>query len=154
LRDYSITVAQQCIYILNGPNLNLLDQREPDLYGTSTLDDIEKLCRQQLAPTAVQLVFRQTNHEGILVEWVQEAREKAHVLILNATGLTHTSIILHDALSMLKIPLIEIHLTQPLMRESFRHHSYVSPLAQGIIAGFGINSYKFATEAALTWLQS
>lgn len=136
------------LYILNGPNLNLLGQRDTKIYGQHTLDEIEECCRSRLHSIKQELVFRQTNHEGVLIDWVQEAQERAAVLLINGGGLTHTSVSLLDALSILTIPIIEIHLSQPLQREPFRHQSYISPAAHGIVAGFGINSYILAVEAA------
>jgi 3-dehydroquinate dehydratase-2 len=137
------------IYVLNGPNLNLLGQREPHIYGHATLQDIEKLCEAKVATQGVKMVFRQTNHEGALIDWVQEARIAACALVLNPGGYGHTSVALHDALKALSIPVIECHLSNPAAREPFRHHSYVSPAASGVIAGFGPASYELAVEAAL-----
>lgn len=141
-------------YILNGPNLNLLGQRDPEIYGSHSLAMIEDKCRKRLQSLKRDLVFRQTNHEGVLIDWVQEAKDQASILLINGGGLTHTSISLLDALLTLTIPVIEVHLSQPLQRESFRHQSYISPAAHGIVAGFGINSYILAIEAALNVLAS
>lgn len=141
------------VYVLNGPNLHKLGVREPDVYGNYTLDDVEALCRQSL-PSEIQLEFRQTNHEGELVDWVHEAQDKAQVLVLNAAAYTHTSVALHDALKCLTIPVLEVHLSQPHCREPFRHQSFVSPTAKGIISGFGIHSYRFAMDAALMLMSS
>lgn len=135
------------IYILNGPNLNLLGQRQPEIYGTTTLADIENSCRQLVRAHEAHLVFRQTNHEGELLDWIHEARTKATALILNAAGLTHTSVSLLDALLTLSIPIYEVHLTQPHRRETFRHTSFISPAAHGIIAGFGADGYIMALSA-------
>ena len=137
------------IYVLNGPNLNLLGTREPHIYGHATLRDVETLCEAKAAAHGVQVVFRQTNHEGELIEWVQEARTAACALVLNPAGYGHTSVALHDALKALSIPVVECHLSNPAAREPFRHHSYVSPAASGVIAGFGPASYELAVEAAL-----
>lgn len=135
------------LYVLNGPNLNLLGVREPEVYGRSTLADIQALC--EAAADGAPVVFRQTNHEGELVDWIQEAREKASALVLNAAAYTHTSIALHDALKTLAIPVIECHLSNPGVREPFRHQSYVTLAATGVISGFGPLSYELAVKAAL-----
>lgn len=135
------------IYILNGPNLNLLGQRQPEIYGTTTLADIEESCQKLVRAHEKHFVFRQTNHEGLLIDWIHEARTKATALILNAAGLTHTSVSLLDALLTLTIPVYEVHLTQPHRRENFRHTSFVSPAARGIIAGFGADGYIMALTA-------
>jgi len=137
------------IYVLNGPNLNLLGVREPEIYGRDTLADIEQRCVTAAAGEA-QIVFRQTNHEGVLVDWIQEARESAQALIINPAAYSHTSVALHDALKTLTIPVIELHLSNPAAREAFRHHSYVSSAATGVIAGFGAAGYELAVQAALT----
>jgi len=137
------------IYVLNGPNLNLLGAREPEIYGRDTLADIEQRCVTAAAGEA-QIVFRQTNHEGVLVDWIQEARESAQALIINPAAYSHTSVALHDALKTLTIPVIELHLSNPAAREAFRHHSYVSSAATGVIAGFGAVGYELAVQAALT----
>jgi 3-dehydroquinate dehydratase II len=134
------------LLILNGPNLNLLGTREPEIYGSTTLAEIEAQCRA-FAPE-MTIDFRQTNHEGELVEWVQKARAEA--LILNAAAYTHTSVALHDALKNYKGRLIEVHLSNPHAREAFRHTSYVSPLAEGIICGFGAKGYLMAINSLRT----
>ena len=136
------------IYVLNGPNLNLLGVREPEVYGRDTLADIEQRCVN--AAGEARIVFRQSNHEGVLVDWIQEARESANALIINPAAYTHTSVALHDALKTLSIPVIELHLSNPAAREAFRHHSYVSSAATGVIAGFGAAGYELAVQAALT----
>ena len=139
------------LYVLNGPNLNLLGVREPDVYGHETLAGIQALCEQ--AAGDVKVVFRQTNHEGELIDWVQEARIKASALVINAAGYTHTSVALLDALRTLTIPIVECHLSNPSARERFRHHSYISPVAAGIVSGFGSFSYELAVKAALKMAQ-
>ncbi|HEY0104370.1 MAG TPA: type II 3-dehydroquinate dehydratase [Brevundimonas sp.] len=139
------------LYVLNGPNLNLLGVREPDVYGHETLDDVQALC-QRAAGDAV-LVFRQSNHEGELVDWVQEARERASALVINPAGYGHTSVALLDALRTLTIPIVECHLSNPAARERFRHRSYVSPVAAGVVSGFGSFSYELAVKAALRLAQ-
>jgi len=135
------------VYVLGGPNLNLLGSREPEIYGRDTLADIHARL-QRLSP-GVKLVLRQTNSEGELVTWVQEAGREAGALILNAAAYTHTSIALHDALKTLTIPVIEVHLSNPAAREAFRHVNYVAPVATATIAGLGAYGYELALGAAL-----
>jgi 3-dehydroquinate dehydratase-2 len=135
------------IFILNGPNLNLLGVREPSVYGHDTLGDIEERCAARAASLDLQIDFRQTNHEGQLVDWVQEARESADGIILNAGALTHTSVAVLDALSAADLPVIEVHLSNIFRRESFRHHSYVSLAANGVICGLGAHGYELALDA-------
>lgn len=142
------------IYILNGPNLNLLGQREPHIYGTTTLKDIEDKVREVASALNFIIEFRQTNHEGELIDWIQEAGEKAQLIILNAAAYTHTSIGLLDALKAISIPVIEVHLSQPYLREPFRHQSFISPVAKGIIAGFGAKGYTLAIECAKEMLET
>ena len=139
------------IHVLNGPNLNLLGVREPHIYGRETLADIEQRCVK--AAGGAEIVFRQTNHEGMLIDWIQEARKSADALILNPAAYGHTSVALHDALKTLSIPVIELHLSNPAAREAFRHHSYVSSAATGVIAGFGANGYELAVQAALNLIR-
>ena len=136
------------IYVLNGPNLNLLGVREPDIYGADTLDDVRRLCERRASALGLELVFRQTNHEGELIDWVQEAREQAAALVLNPAGYGHTSVALLDALKTLTIPVIECHLSNPAARERFRRFTYVSLAARGCVSGFGPKSYELAIEAA------
>ncbi len=135
------------VYILNGPNLNLLGTREPDIYGSDTLGDIE--ARLNTLAGNAKIVFRQTNHEGELVDWVQEASTQAGALIVNAGAYTHTSVALHDALRACDVPIIEVHLSNPAARESFRKRNFVAPVAKGTIAGFGAQGYELALQAAL-----
>jgi 3-dehydroquinate dehydratase II len=135
------------LYVLNGPNLNLLGVREPSIYGQDTLADVQALCES--AAEGVEVVFRQTNHEGELIDWVQEARTEASALVLNPAAFTHTSVALLDALKTLTIPVVECHLSNPAAREDFRHRSFVSPAAAGVISGFGAHSYELAVKAAL-----
>jgi 3-dehydroquinate dehydratase II len=135
------------VFILNGPNLNLLGVRDPSIYGSDTLADIEERCLARAAMLDVQIDFRQTNHEGQLVDWIQEARESAEGIILNAGALTHTSVAVLDALSAANLPVIEVHLSNIFRRESFRHHSYVSLAAIGVICGLGAHGYELALEA-------
>jgi 3-dehydroquinate dehydratase-2 len=135
------------IYVLNGPNLNLLGVREPDIYGRETLADVQAICEK--AAEGVTVVFRQTNHEGELIDWVQEARTAASALVINPAGYGHTSVALLDALKALSIPIVECHLSNPAARERFRHKTYVSLVATGVVAGFGPQSYELAVKAAL-----
>jgi 3-dehydroquinate dehydratase II len=135
------------VFILNGPNLNLLGVRERSIYGHDTLADIEERCLARAAALDLQIDFRQTNHEGQLVDWIQEARESADGIILNAGALTHTSVALLDALSAAQLPVIEVHLSNIFRRESFRHHSYVSLAATGVICGLGAQGYERALDA-------
>lgn len=137
------------IHVLNGPNLNLLGLREPEIYGHDTLEDIRVRLAARAAEVGFEVVLAQSNHEGGLVELIQAARTDAAALIINPAAYTHTSVAVHDALRMLTIPIIELHLSNPHAREAFRHHSYVSPVATGIIAGFGAAGYALALEAAL-----
>lgn len=136
------------IYVLNGPNLNLLGTREPEIYGHDTLDDVRALCVDTARELGFTAVFRQTNHEGELIDWVQEAREAASALVLNPAGYGHTSVALHDALKTLDAPVIEVHLSNPAARERFRHRSFVSPVARGTVCGFGAYGYDLAVRAA------
>lgn len=139
------------IHVLNGPNLNLLGVREPEVYGHATLAEVQALCEQ--AAEGATVVFRQTNHEGELIDWVQAAREQASALVINAAGYTHTSVALLDALRTLTIPIVECHLSNPSARERFRHRSYVSSVAAGVVSGFGPFSYELAVKAALRLAQ-
>jgi len=138
------------LYVLNGPNLNLLGVREPDIYGRETLADIQAMC--EAAADGARAVFRQSNHEGQLVDWIQEARTEADALVINPAAFTHTSVALRDALAAVDLPFIEIHLSNPHAREPFRQHSYFSDKAVGVICGFGADSYRYAMDAALTRL--
>jgi 3-dehydroquinate dehydratase-2 len=135
------------IFVLNGPNLNLLGVREPSIYGAETLADVERRARARAEVLGLSVDFRQSNHEGELVTWIQEARAKASGIILNAGAYTHTSVAILDALSAAEKPVIELHLSNVFRREGFRHHSYVAPAAQGVICGFGPKGYELAIEA-------
>jgi len=137
------------LFILNGPNLNLLGLRQPEIYGSETLFSIQQNCEKVAKASGYTLDFRQTNHEGVLVDWVQEAREKAKGLIINGAGLTHTSVSLLDALLMLSIPIIEVHLSLITNREPFRHHSFITPASKGLVAGFGASGYTLALRALI-----
>ena len=136
------------IHVLSGPNLNLLGTREPEIYGKDTLEDVRTRCEARAASRGVEVVFRQSNHEGVLIDWVHEARVSASALIINPAGYGHTSIALLDALKTLSVPVIECHLSNPAAREEFRRHTYVSLAATGIVSGFGAASYELAIEAA------
>jgi 3-dehydroquinate dehydratase-2 len=140
--------AAKPIYVLNGPTLNLLGTREPHIYGSKTLEDIRVLCEARAAEAGFGLVFRQSNHEGQLVDWIQEARLEASALVLNPAAYGHTSVALLDVVKTLEIPVVECHLSNPAAREDFRHHSYVSLAAKGVVTGFGPMSYDLAVQAA------
>jgi 3-dehydroquinate dehydratase II len=135
------------VFVLNGPNLNLLGVRDPAVYGLDTLADIEARCLARAADLDLQIDFRQSNHEGQLVDWIQEARESADGIVLNAGALTHTSVAILDALSASDLPVVEVHLSNIFRREPFRHHSYVSLAARGGIFGLGPQGYELALEA-------
>jgi 3-dehydroquinate dehydratase-2 len=135
------------IFVLNGPNLNLLGVREPAIYGSETLADVGRRTQARAQALGLTVDFRQSNHEGELVDWIQEARESASGVILNAGALTHTSVAILDALNAAEKPVIELHLSNVFRREAFRHHSYVSAAAQGVICGFGAKGYELAIEA-------
>jgi len=135
------------VYVLNGPNLNLLGTREPEIYGRATLKAIEKATAARAKRHGLKIVFRQSNHEGELVDWIHEALTKGCGVIINAGAYSHTSIALHDALKALDKPIIEVHLSNPKRREAFRHHSYVSEAAKGVIFGLGSTGYLLAVEA-------
>lgn len=137
------------LFVLNGPNLNLLGLREPEIYGSDTLDDIAGMVEDRARDLGFEIEFRQSNHEGHLVDWLHEANaDKAKAVILNAGAFTHTSIALHDAIKAISVPVIEVHLSNPHKREEFRHLSYVGRAAKGTIAGFGAFSYLLALDAA------
>lgn len=142
------------LHVLNGPNLNLLGVREPETYGTTTLADIEAMCRDRAAALGFDLVFRQSNSEGQLVDWIQEARREAAGIVLNPAGYTTTSIAILDALLASELPVIEVHLTNIHRREEFRHHSFVSKAADAVIAGAGPQGYAFAIDHLATLAQS
>ena len=135
------------VMVLNGPNLNLLGTREPDIYGTETLESIEAACRKRAADLGLAVEFRQSNNEGDLVDWVQEAGGSHQALIVNAGAYTHTSVALLDALLATELPIIEVHLSNINQREEFRHHSYVSKAADGMICRLGGHGYELALEA-------
>jgi 3-dehydroquinate dehydratase-2 len=142
------------VFILNGPNLNLLGVREPATYGYDTLGDVEQRCLARAQALDLAIDFRQTNHEGQLVDWIHEAREAADGIILNAGALTHTSVAVLDALNAADLPIIEVHLSNIFRRESFRHHSYVSLAANGGIFGLGPQGYELALEAVAALIEA
>jgi len=136
------------IYVLNGPNLNLLGVREPHIYGSTTLTEVEALCVARAAQAGFQVDFRQSNHEGVLIDWLQEARTEASAVVINPGGFTHTSVALHDAVKAADVPVVECHLSNPAAREEFRRHSYISLAAKGVVSGLGAHGYELAVEAA------
>jgi 3-dehydroquinate dehydratase-2 len=136
------------IYVLSGPNLNLLGTREPEIYGHQTLEDVRQLCEARAKALGRTIEFRQSNHEGVLIDWIQEAREAACAIVINPAGFGHTSIAILDALKAVGIPVVECHLSNPAARETFRARTYVSLAATGVVAGFGAKSYELAVEAA------
>ena len=140
---------KKLIYILNGPNLNLLGEREPEIYGSSSIDDIKNLTEEFVKSKSVEIIFKQSNHEGELIELIHDARKKSHGLIINPAGYTHTSVAIYDALLSLNVPIIEVHISNIYKREKFRHSSYVSMAADSVISGFGIDGYIFALESML-----
>ncbi|ACI98358.1 type II 3-dehydroquinate dehydratase [Rhodospirillum centenum] len=138
---------QPSVLVLNGPNLNLLGTREPHIYGSETLDDIEVSCQETAARLGLDIDFRQSNHEGELVTWIQEARGEHDAILINAGAYSHTSIAILDALQAVDLPVVEVHLSNIFRREPFRHHSHVSTVARGVICGFGSHGYILALEA-------
>lgn len=143
------------IYVLNGPNLNLLGTREPEVYGRATLKDVEALCHNAGKRHGLTVEFRQSNHEGVLVDWIQEARAKrAAGIVINPAAYTHTSIAILDALLASDIPIVEIHISNVHARDDFRRHSYVSRVAKAVICGFGINGYGLAIDGLAAMLTS
>jgi 3-dehydroquinate dehydratase-2 len=141
------------IHILNGPNLNMLGTREPEIYGKTTLAEIKKACERHAKAHGFSILFGQSNKEGKLVEMIQAARTRAGAVIINAAAYTHTSVAVLDALKLLSVPVIEVHLSNPARRENFRHTSYVAMGATGTIAGFGLNSYLLAIDAVAELLK-
>lgn len=140
------------VHVLNGPNLNLLGQRQPEVYGAETLADVERDCVALAAELGLSLRFLQTNHEGQLVDWIHEARAEAAGIVINPAALTHTSIAVLDALNAFDGPVIEVHISQVHRREAFRHHSYVSHRADAVLAGAGTQGYQFALRRIATLL--
>ncbi|WP_259371337.1 type II 3-dehydroquinate dehydratase [Parasphingorhabdus cellanae] len=141
--------TNKTVFVLNGPNLNLLGMREPEIYGSDTLDDIAGQLEDQAHDLDLDVDIRQSNHEGHLVDWLQEAAaDEAQAVILNAGALTHTSIALHDAIKAIAVPVIEVHISNPAAREEFRQKSMIAPVAKGTICGFGALGYQLALDAA------
>ena len=137
----------QIVYVLNGPNLDLLGTREPEIYGHATLADVEKLCRATAKQHELAIEFRQSNHEGEIIDWIHEARdEQAAGLIINPAGYTHTSVAILDALLALDAPIVEVHISNIHTREAFRRHSYVSKAARAVVCGFGVEGYALAIK--------
>jgi 3-dehydroquinate dehydratase-2 len=137
------------VFVLNGPNLNLLGTREPEIYGSDTLDDIATRLEEKARALGLEVDMRQSNHEGHLCDWLHEAQAVgAKAVVLNAAGLTHTSLVLYDAIRSIRTPVIEVHISNPAAREAYRHKSYVAMAAKGTIAGFGAYGYEMALEAA------
>ena len=136
------------IYVLSGPNLNLLGVREPEIYGHQTLDDVQRLCEARAKALGCSIVFRQSNHEGELIDWIQEARTEGSALVINPAGYGHTSVAILDSLKAVGIPVVECHLSNPASRETFRRKTYVLLAATGLVSGFGAASYELAVEAA------
>ena len=138
------------VFVLNGPNLNLLGLREPAIYGSDTLKNVEDRCRRHAAGLGLEIDFRQTNSEGELVTWIHEARTAASGIAINAGAYTHTSVALHDDLKAADVPAVELHLSNVHAREEFRHRSFIAPAVDGVICGFGVNSYELAISALAT----
>ncbi|HEY4548442.1 MAG TPA: type II 3-dehydroquinate dehydratase [Pedomonas sp.] len=136
------------VLVLNGPNLNLLGTREPGVYGSATLADIQAMVEARASELGFEVVFRQSNHEGQLLDWLHDARTDCAAVIFNPGAYTHTSVALYDAIKAIEIPVVEVHLSNPHAREPFRHRSFVSPVAKGVIQGFGPHGYILALEAA------
>jgi 3-dehydroquinate dehydratase II len=137
------------LLVLNGPNLNLLGTRKPEVYGSTTLADVEELCRQEAGKLGLDVVFRQSNHEGQLIDWIHETGAAVQAgtsigAVFNPGAFTHTSVALHDAIEGASLPVIELHISNVHKREEFRHHSFISPVARGIVVGFGVQGYALA----------
>jgi len=147
-------MTQKPVLVLNGPNLNMLGLREPKIYGRETLADVERLSRDAGRRLGLAVDFRQSNHEGELVTWIQQGRGKAAGLVLNAGAYTHTSVAIADAIAAAELPTVEVHLSNVYRREAFRHRSFISGLAVGVICGFGPQGYVFALEALARQLKS
>ena len=142
------------VYVLNGPNLNLLGKREPEIYGHQTLSDVEAMCKTVAKSVGLEIAFHQSNHEGALIEWIQEARKNAEAIVINPAAFTHTSVAIHDALAAFDGVIAEVHLSNVHRRESFRHFSYVSLQADGVLAGFGVFGYEMALRLVADRLNS
>lgn len=144
-------MGKKPVLILNGPNLNMLGRREPEIYGAETPDDIKKMCESKAADLGMTIDFRQSNHEGELVTWIQESLGKTSGMIINPAAYTHTSVAIHDALKLYDAPIIEVHISDPLKREEFRHFSYITPLAGATIKGKGAKGYVEALQELSTF---
>ncbi|MAQ38068.1 MULTISPECIES: type II 3-dehydroquinate dehydratase [Thioclava] len=140
------------IHILNGPNLNLLGKRQPEIYGSDTLEDVERICREEAQPRGFEVALFQSNFEGEIVEQIHRARDAACAIVINAGAYTHTSVAILDALNTFEGPVFEVHISNVHKRENFRHHSFISQRAEGVLAGFGIEGYAFATRRACSVL--
>ena len=140
------------IFVLNGPNLNLLGKRQPEIYGHDTLDDVRAQCEVAGAPHGIEIELQQSNHEGQIIDWIHEARDRAAGIIINPGAFTHTSVAILDALNAFDGPVLEVHISNVHKRESFRHHSYVSMRAEGVMAGFGVQGYSLAVLRMATLL--
>ena len=141
------------VLVLNGPNLNMLGTREPGIYGAHTLADVEALCQATGEELGLSIDFRQSNHEGELVTWIQQAQTSADAILINPAAYSHTSVAIHDALKAVGLPVAEVHLSNIHQREAFRHHSYVSAVAAGVICGFGVTGYRLSLIALAEKLQ-
>ena len=141
------------VLVLNGPNLNMLGTREPGIYGAHTLGDVEALCRATGDELGLSIDFRQSNHEGELVTWIQQAQTSADAILINPAAYSHTSVAIHDALKAVGLPVAEVHHSNIHQREAFRHHSYVSAVAAGVICGFGVTGYRLSLIALAEKLQ-
>ena len=140
------------IFVLNGPNLNLLGKRQPEIYGHDTLDDVRAQCEAAGAPHGIEIELKQSNHEGQIIDWIHEARDRAAGIIINPGAFTHTSVAILDALNAFDGPVLEVHISNVHKRESFRHHSYASLRAEGVMAGFGVQGYSLAVLRMATLL--
>jgi 3-dehydroquinate dehydratase-2 len=143
---------KKTILILNGPNLNMLGSREPEIYGSLSLNDISIACKEHASRLGYEIEFKQSNHEGQLIDWLHDANVNFNAIVFNPGAYTHTSVALHDAVRAIEPPVIEVHLSQTAARESFRHHSYIASAAQGSITGFGLASYLLGIDAAVQCL--
>lgn len=142
------------IYIINGPNLNMLGLRQPEIYGSDTLDDVKTECENLASEMNASVVFLQSNYEGQIVEWIQEAREKASAIVINPAAYSHTSVAIFDALNAFDGLVYEVHISNIHAREEFRHHSFVSARAEGVIAGFGVMGYELALRKVIAQLNA
>lgn len=141
------------ILVLNGPNLNMLGLREPEVYGSETLADVEQTCREYGEGLGLVIEFQQTNHEGQMIEWIHHARRRIAGIVINPGAWTHTSAAIHDALIAAEVPVIEVHISNVHRREDFRHFSYVSRVAKGVLAGFGTDGYRMAIQHYASYLE-